>query len=123
MEHLIKSGQVHPDMSFSEKVWAITAQIPKGRVTTYAAIAGALGGRSSRGFRAVGQALGRNPYSPQVPCHRVIGSNGRLTGFAGGLAKKEKMLRSEGVTVKSGCVHEPSMWIPGALLQSKIKNH
>jgi methylated-DNA-[protein]-cysteine S-methyltransferase len=90
----IKAGRVLPGMSFNQKVWALTARIPTGRVTTYARIAEALG---SRGYRAVGNALNKNPYAPQVPCHRVVGSNGSLTGFAGGLDKKQQLLVAEGV--------------------------
>jgi methylated-DNA-[protein]-cysteine S-methyltransferase len=86
-------------MSFNQKVWAITARIPEGRVTTYAEIARAL---DSKGYRAVGNALNKNPYAPQVPCHRVVGSNGALTGFAAGLEKKTKMLVAEGIIVKNG---------------------
>ncbi|MBC8109002.1 MAG: MGMT family protein [Anaerolineae bacterium] len=86
-------------MSFNQKVWAMTARIPAGRVTTYAEIARALG---SKGYRAVGNALNKNPYAPHVPCHRVVGSNGNLTGFAGGLDLKTKMLADEGIAVKNG---------------------
>jgi methylated-DNA-[protein]-cysteine S-methyltransferase len=53
----------------------------------------------TRAFRAVGNALHRNPYAPVVPCHRVVGSDGNLTGYAGGLAAKRRMLESEGVRV------------------------
>ena len=91
----IKAGRVLPGMSFNQKVWALTARIPAGKVTTYARIAEALG---SKGYRAVGNALNKNPYAPQVPCHRVVGSNGSLTGFAGGLEKKQRLLNEEGVT-------------------------
>ena len=95
----IRAGQVRPAMSFNQKVWAMTARVPAGRVTTYAEIARALG---SKGYRAVGNALNKNPYAPQVPCHRVVGSNGNLTGFAGGLQMKTKMLAKEGIAVKNG---------------------
>ncbi len=71
------------------------ARVPRGRVTTYGRIAAALGKPGAS--RAVGQALHRNPYAPDVPCHRVVGSDGRLTGFAGGVAKKRRLLESEGV--------------------------
>jgi methylated-DNA-[protein]-cysteine S-methyltransferase len=97
----IKAGRIREGMSFCEKVWAVTARVPKGKVTTYACIARALGGNA---YRAVGQALNRNPYAPAVPCHRVVGSNGALTGFAGGLAKKRRMLEEEGVAVEKGRV-------------------
>src|SRR5918993_2308095 len=98
-EREIKAGRILPGMSFNEKVWALTARIPAGQVRTYASIARELG---SKGYRAVGNALNRNPYAPGVPCHRVVGSDGKLTGFAGGLAKKERLLKDEGVEVNRG---------------------
>ncbi len=94
LESQIRRGRITPAMSFQEKVWAITARIPKGKVVTYADVARSL---KSTGFRAVGQALHNNPFAPGVPCHRVVGSDGRLTGFAQGLEKKRKMLESEGI--------------------------
>jgi methylated-DNA-[protein]-cysteine S-methyltransferase len=93
-ESAIKSGKVLPGMNFNQKVWALTARVPRGKVTTYARIAQALG---SKGYRAVGNALNRNPYAPAVPCHRVVGSDGSLTGFAGGLEKKRRLLVEEGI--------------------------
>ena len=95
----IRAGRLRPEMSFNQKVWAITARIPQGEVTTYGEVARAIG---SKGYRAVGNALNRNPYAPEVPCHRVVGSNGALTGFAAGLEKKTKMLTAEGIIVKNG---------------------
>lgn len=95
----IKAGRVSARMTFNEKVWAMCARIPAGKLATYGDIAKAL--NSPRAFRAVGNALNRNPYSPAVPCHRVVGSDGSLTGFAGGLAKKRLMLRREGVRVRN----------------------
>ena len=95
IEKDIKAGRILPSMSFNQKVWALTARIPKGRVATYGAIARKLG---SNGCRAVGNALNRNPYAPDVPCHRVVGSDGSLTGFAGGLKKKRELLVAEGIT-------------------------
>ena len=103
-EQQIKSGRIVPGMSFNEKVWAVTARIPAGEVRTYAWVARELG---SKGYRAVGNALNRNPYAPAVPCHRVVGSNGSLTGFAGGLDKKRKLLTEEGVAMKDGRVVLP----------------
>src|SRR5665213_3565902 len=97
----IKSGKLSPGMTFSEKVWTITARIPCGKVVTYADIARKL---KTKGVRAVGGALHRNPFAPQVPCHRVVGSNGSLTGFAQGLPKKLKMLEKEGVAFVKGKV-------------------
>lgn len=101
MQTAIQSGRIVSGMSFNEKVWAMTARIPRGKVVTYADIARALG---SKGYRAVGNALNRNPYAPAVPCHRVVGSDGSLTGFAGGLEKKQRLLNREGVKVRSGKV-------------------
>lgn len=100
-ENEIKAGRIRPGMSFNQKVWATCARIPTGKVATYAAIARSLG---TKAYRAVGNALNRNPYAPAVPCHRVVGSNGSLTGFAGGLAKKQAMLKKEGVPLRRGRV-------------------
>lgn len=97
----IRAGRILPGMNFNQRVWAITARVPAGKVVTYADLAQALG---SRGFRAVGNALNRNPYAPGVPCHRVVGSSGSLTGFAQGLARKQEMLADEGVICSNGRV-------------------
>jgi len=98
LEHLIKSGKLSNEMNFNQKVWAITARIPRGKVVTYGDIARAL---DTKAYRAVGNALNRNPYAPQVPCHRVVGADGSLTGFAGGLPKKLKLLSEEGVPFRA----------------------
>ncbi len=90
----IFAGRILPSMNFVEKVWAICARIPEGKVVTYGDIAAKL---KSKGYRAVGMAMNRNPYSPNVPCHRVVGSTGKLTGYAGGLDKKAKILKKEKV--------------------------
>ena len=83
---------------FQQAVWAILQTIPYGETTTYGAIAHRLeedtGKRMSA--QAVGGAVGRNPISILIPCHRVIGADGSLTGYAGGLDKKEYLLRMEG---------------------------
>src|SRR5262245_29990632 len=81
-------------MTFNQKVWALTARIPQGKVATYGDIARAL---KTRAFRAVGNALNRHPYAPDVPCHRVVGSDGSLTGFAAGVDKKRRILQQEGI--------------------------
>ncbi len=78
---------------FQRKVWAITRSIPRGQTRTYGAIAREAG---SCAARAVGQAMARNPWPIVVPCHRVVGGDGRLTGFAGGLEMKQRMLEMEG---------------------------
>lgn len=97
----ILAGKIVSGMNFNQKVWAVCARVPKGKVTTYAAIARCLG---SKGYRAVGNALNRNPLAPAVPCHRVVGSDGSLTGFAGGLPRKRRLLQAEGVAFKEGKV-------------------
>ena len=97
LEQQIKSGKLSPAMSFNQKVWAITARVPKGKVVRYGDIARAL---NCTAYRAVGNALNKNPYAPGVPCHRVVGSDGSLTGFAGGLEKKRELLSREGLTLR-----------------------
>ena len=93
----IKQGKVNRSMTFTEKTWAVCARVPAGKVTTYGAIARRLG--QPNGARAVGQAMNRNPYAPDVPCHRVVGSDGQLTGYAGGLPEKKRILKQEGVKI------------------------
>jgi methylated-DNA-[protein]-cysteine S-methyltransferase len=84
---------------FEEKVYFWCSKVPKGKVTTYGDIAKVM---KTKAFRAVGQALHKNPYAPKVPCHRVIASDGSLGGFAGGLPAKIKMLKKEGVVIVNG---------------------
>lgn len=79
---------------FQKKVWRALLTIPCGETRTYAQIAKQIG--DPKAVRAVGAANGRNPISIVAPCHRVIGSNGKLTGFAGGLDVKAQLLRLEG---------------------------
>lgn len=79
---------------FQRKVWSALLTIPFGETRSYAQIARQIG--SAGAVRAVGAANGRNPVSIVAPCHRVIGSNGRLTGFAGGLEAKARLLALEG---------------------------
>lgn len=83
---------------FRQSVWAILRKIPYGQTTTYGAIARELGAKRGKpvSAQAVGGAVGHNPISILIPCHRVIGSDGSLTGYAGGLALKQKLLASEG---------------------------
>ena len=97
MEQQIKLGKLVPGMTFNQKVWALCARVPEGKVTTYGEIARAL---KCKAYRAVGNALNKNPYAPAVPCHRVVGSTGALTGFASGLAKKKALLAKEGLTIR-----------------------
>jgi methylated-DNA-[protein]-cysteine S-methyltransferase len=78
---------------FDRGVWALIATIPYGETTTYGDLARTLGGAAEP--RDVGAAVGRNPLCIVIPCHRVIGSTGRLTGYAGGLARKRTLLEIE----------------------------
>ncbi|WP_338109398.1 methylated-DNA--[protein]-cysteine S-methyltransferase [Pseudomaricurvus alkylphenolicus] len=80
---------------FQKSVWKILASIPYGQHTSYGAMAKQLGNPGAS--RAVGMANGRNPISIVLPCHRVIGSNGKLTGYRGGLPIKTKLLKLEGI--------------------------
>lgn len=82
--------------AFQRAVWQALLNIPTGRCSTYAALAAQIGKPAA--MRAVGAAVGRNPLSVIVPCHRVLGSDGSLTGYAGGLARKLDLLRREGAT-------------------------
>ncbi len=79
---------------FEQRVWAALQGIPFGETRSYGELAAALGDPNLS--RAVGRANGANPVSILVPCHRVIGANGALTGYAGGLPMKERLLRLEG---------------------------
>lgn len=84
---------------FQRAVWEELRRIPYGKTVTYGELAAALAGRGrgqKTSARAVGGAVGRNPISIIVPCHRVVGAGGGLTGYAGGLERKEWLLRHEG---------------------------
>jgi methylated-DNA-[protein]-cysteine S-methyltransferase len=92
---------------FQKKVYELTKRVPRGKVTSYSAIAKKL--RSSP--RAVGQALRVNPFAPIVPCHRVVKSDGTIGGFNGqtcgkSIDRKIAMLREEGVTVKDSRIEK-----------------
>lgn len=80
---------------FQRRVWKEIARIPYGKTITYAELAKRAGSPGSA--RAAGAATGRNPLSIIVPCHRVVGTSGSLTGYAGGLDRKERLLKLEGI--------------------------
>lgn len=82
--------------SFNERCYAVLKKVPRGKITTYKKVARAL---NSKAYRAVGNAMNKNPHAPKVPCHRVINSNGSLGGFAGGQSKKVQMLKKEGIEI------------------------
>ncbi len=91
-------------MSFADEVYKILKSVPKGQVTTYKVLGEKLG---TKAYRAVGQALKHNPYAPEVPCHRVVRSDGSIGGFMGKTSGEEiqqkiRLLRAEGVVVKRG---------------------
>ena len=81
---------------FYESCYKVLRKVPKGKVTTYKEIARAL---NSKAYRAVGSAMHNNPYAPQVPCHRVVNSDGNVGGFFSGTKAKIKLLKSEGVEI------------------------
>jgi methylated-DNA-[protein]-cysteine S-methyltransferase len=81
---------------FQQRVWQALLTVDYGRTCSYAAIAAAI--EAPRAVRAVGAANGRNPIAIVIPCHRVIGSSGRLTGYSAGLSRKEALLQLEAGT-------------------------
>ena len=95
---------------FYEKVYEICRKVPEGKVTTYKALAKKLG---SKAYRAVGTAMNKNPYGilnckgkNMVPCHRVVGSDASLVGFAHGLKKKTELLKKEGIKIKNNKIED-----------------
>lgn len=108
------------EKSFNEKCYSLLKKVPRGKVTTYKEISRKL---KSKGYRAVGNAMNKNPYAPKVACHRVVKSNGEIGGFAerlceiksakrnvkgraglrvSGTKKKIEMLKKEGVEIRNG---------------------
>lgn len=87
---------------FQQEVWALLRQIPYGQTVSYGELARRLtaqGSRARTSARAIGGAVKRNPVSLIVPCHRVIGADGSLTGYAGGVERKRELLALEGATL------------------------
>lgn len=80
--------------TFQQAVWTVLLSIPQGSTSSYSEVSQRIGNPAA--VRAVGAAVGRNPVSIVVPCHRVVGSNGSLTGYAGGLDRKTALLTLEG---------------------------
>jgi len=91
---------------FQERVWTELRRIEVGTTISYGELATRLGDKNA--MRAVGLANGRNPISVVVPCHRVIGSDGTLTGYGGGLPRKTWLLNHEGVPIRNGRVDRQS---------------
>jgi methylated-DNA-[protein]-cysteine S-methyltransferase len=84
---------------FQRSVWDALRRIGAGQTTTYGAVARAVG--APRAVRAVGAAIGRNPLSIVVPCHRVLGSDGSMTGYAGGVPRKTALLQLEAAPLRA----------------------
>ncbi len=104
---------------FQRAVWAALCEVPYGTTTTYGALAARLGRPAAA--RAVGAANGRNPISILVPCHRVVGASGALTGYAGGVERKRWLLAHEAgrpalplAVVERGGVASAALWAPEA---------
>ena len=85
---------------FQLKVWNYLKRIPKGKVKSYLEVAKAIG--RPKAFRAVANAVGKNPYPPKIPCHRVIRSDGSLGGYSGkgGIKEKKRLLKLENIIIK-----------------------
>jgi methylated-DNA-[protein]-cysteine S-methyltransferase len=96
-----------PGSPFQLAVWSALTQIPYGTTTSYGAIARELG-KSLAASRAVGAANGQNPIAVIIPCHRVIGADGGLTGYGGGLDRKELLLRLEGAAAMAA--QDATLW-------------
>lgn len=90
---------------FMQRVWEALAAIPFGETRTYGELARVIG--VPKASRAVGRANGLNPVSIVLPCHRVVGSSGKLTGYAGGLDNKERLLRHEAEVLALRCPKKP----------------
>ncbi|APW38242.1 cysteine methyltransferase [Rhodoferax koreense] len=84
---------LHGGTAFQQAVWRALLQIPRGETVSYGLLSQRVGNPAA--VRAVGAAVGRNPVSIVVPCHRVVGGNGSLTGYAGGLERKAALLKLE----------------------------
>ena len=100
----VQGNRVFLDMilkgtKFQLKVWKYLITIPKGQIRTYSEVAKAI--KKPKAVRAVANAIGKNPYAPKIPCHRVIRSDGSLGGYSGrgGVNTKKKLLKLEGISI------------------------
>ena len=85
---------------FRQEVWKLLMEIPYGKTVTYGELAASLREKGlAASPRSVGSAVGHNPISIVIPCHRVIGANGNLTGYAGGITAKQQLLKLEGIDI------------------------
>ncbi len=88
-------------MNFRDQCYELLLKVPKGKVTTYQAIAHALG---SKAYRAVGTTMAKNPNPINVPCHRVVKSSGEIGNYAFGIERKIALLQQEGIVIENGKV-------------------
>ena len=88
-------------MNFNQKCYKLLSKIPKGRVSTYKEIAKAL---NTKAYRAVGNAMAKNPNPIIVPCHRIINCDGLIGGYALGINQKIRLLKKEGINIRKGKV-------------------
>lgn len=98
--------------TFYDKVYNVVKRIPRGKVATYKSVAKLAG--NPRAFRAVGTAMRNNPDMKVIPCHRVVGSDGKMHGYSAknGVASKIKLLKTEGVAINQGRVDlERFVWV------------
>ena len=86
-------------MNFNQQCYKLLSKIPKGRISTYKEIAKVL---NTKAYRAVGNAMAKNPNPITVPCHRVINSDGSIGGYSLGIDKKVNLLKKEGISIKKG---------------------
>jgi methylated-DNA-[protein]-cysteine S-methyltransferase len=94
---------------FDRRIWELVAGVPYGETTTYGELARSLGAATEP--RDVGAAVGRNPLCIIIPCHRVVGATGKLTGYAGGLARKRTLLEIEHTgALRAGRAHGALLW-------------
>ncbi|MBI2067337.1 MAG: MGMT family protein [Deltaproteobacteria bacterium] len=93
---LVRRIEKSQSTSFQKKVWKALLEIPRGQVRSYSWLARKIGHPSA--CRAVGNALGKNPFAPEVPCHRVVSSHG-IGGYTGGVLRKRWLLKKEGVRI------------------------
>lgn len=96
--------------AFQRRIWLLLREIPYGEVVSYGELAdkaASFGSTGRMSARAVGGAVGRNPISIVVPCHRVVGADGSLTGYAGGIEVKRRLLELEGVRISGLVVRRP----------------
>ncbi|MBI5448825.1 MGMT family protein [Candidatus Gottesmanbacteria bacterium] len=94
--------------TLTNRTYRLLRRVPKGKVTTYKALANAL---HTKAYRAIGQIMKSNPYAPEVPCHRVVASDGTIGGFMGktkgaAIQKKIAMLQKEGVNIRRNKIQE-----------------